>query len=174
MNSSEYETASTRDVEPPPPLDPAAVARVAKHLTLDAIALVSAYFETTGDDEPLPSGLPIGRTEPETGIEVDYEVSEDADAFGAIITFAALAPPDDYELYARFRLVYRVSRGAEFTKHELEQFVYWHAVVTVWPYWREFVGSILARAELPVLLPPLLELPNLDEASDGLRVSDRA
>lgn len=150
----------------PPPYHPEVVARIASRCDIINLELIGTHFQRT-DDRPLsianraidPDGI---------AISVDsWTLARAQQRLGCVLTFGVvfeeynnefdeLAP---YECIAKFRVTYQVRGDDEFTEDELTQFVHWHAVSDVWPYWREYLSNTLDRSGLPRFLVPLMTAP---------------
>ncbi|MCC5830871.1 MAG: hypothetical protein JJU36_15600 [Phycisphaeraceae bacterium] len=55
---------------------------------------------------------------------------------------------------ATFQLVYQLPEIDKYGKDQLQAFAEVNAVYNVWPYWREYVQSTLARMGLPTITMP--------------------
>jgi preprotein translocase subunit SecB len=148
----------------PPEYDRDAVARVAQRVQIRSIELVQAHFERS-DDEPLP-GAVASDSPPEIAIDYDWQLAPAEPLLGCVLRFAAIRKEDDapgYSIYADFRLLYDTRGDEELDGADANQFVLWNAVFNAWPYWREYVSSVVNRAGLPRFSVPLYPHPTLAE-----------
>ena len=53
---------------------------------------------------------------------------------------------------------YRVNEGAELEQEAIDEFATKNAIYHVWPYWREYLSTTLARAHLPPFTLPMFVL----------------
>jgi preprotein translocase subunit SecB len=141
---------------------------VAERVQIRSIELVQAHFERS-DDAPLP-GAVASDALPEIVIDYDWELATTEPLLGCVLRFAALRPAQEatgYSIYADFRLLYD-TRGEEgLDKVDANQFVLWNAVFNAWPYWREYVSSVVNRAGLPRFSVPLYPHPTLSGRSQA-------
>lgn len=143
-----------------PSYDAAAVGRVAGRVQILAVDLVASHFDRS-EAGPLP-GVAMASQAPEIGIDAAWELSEDTQILGCLLTFGTLfdsTDPAPYGLMARFRLVYSVSPGEPLQSADLENFTFWNAVFHGWPYWREYLSSTINRAHLPQFVVPVMLMP---------------
>lgn len=63
-----------------------------------------------------------------------------------------------FRVNVSFELVYKVPADLAPSEAELRAFGDTNAVFNAWPYWREFVQSMTARANLPPLTLPLFRV----------------
>jgi len=61
------------------------------------------------------------------------------------------------ELIAVFAAYYEVN--ADIQKESIEEFGKYNVGYHVWPYWREFASSMLARVRIPIVSLPLYTIP---------------
>lgn len=144
----------------PPPYDAAAVGRVAGRIEIQAVDLVGSHFERA-DDSPLPDET-APEPVPTLGIGgVEWRLSHDSRTLGCAINFAATFGGEarPYGIYARFRLTYTVEEGPELEPGDLDQFANWNVVFNAWPYWREYVASVVQRSNLPAFVVPVMGVP---------------
>lgn len=144
-----------------PARDDEAVLRVASQVQLHAIELVASFFQKS-DIAPLPGERVREGALPEIALEAEWDMDEDAGNLGCLITFGVVLLPDPppYTLIAQYRLLYELSDwDSQLGKADLEQFAYWEAVFNAWPYWREYLSSMLNRAHLPRFVAPLVPIP---------------
>lgn len=154
-HKSKGELEATRKLDGLPTLDADLLDRALTRFEIHSIELVGVHFERRDAAEPLGE-ISSDRT-PEIGIDATWEISKDNAFLGCILTFEALIPdPAPYHLVARFRVVYTIVFPEELTEDETVQFVWWDAMFTVWPEWREYFSSTLRRANLPAVTLPLL------------------
>jgi hypothetical protein len=143
--------------------DPDAVGRVAARVEIVSVELVDAHF-SRHDSGPLPDDRDQDAL-PATGIaEVDWAVNPARDTLGATVLFVAVfedeAQTQPYQVLATLRLVYALTEsGAQLSDSDLTAFVHWNGVFNAWPYWREFLSSTLARAQLPQFVAPVMGVP---------------
>jgi hypothetical protein len=142
----------------PPVLDSVSVARVATRVEVATVELVSASF-SRADNGPLPKIAPPNQ-EPELGRNIVWELQDQR--LGCRVEFGTIFkgvqdPP--YTVFAGFRVTYRVAPGDPLNKEDIDQFAHWNAVFNVWPYWREFLASMVSRGQLPPFLAPVMRLP---------------
>jgi preprotein translocase subunit SecB len=152
----------------PPEYDIDAVARVAGRVQIRSIELVQAHFERS-DDGPLP-GTVTSDAPPEIAIDYEWDLAPAEPLLGCVLRFAALKPDDDaasYSIDADFRLVYDTRGSDEIDGGDANQFVLWNAVFNAWPYWREYVSSVVNRAGLPRFSVPLYPHPTLTACTDS-------
>jgi hypothetical protein len=144
-----------------PVFDPEATGRVVKRVEIESVQLVSVLFDQE-NDVPLHSK----DWEPEVpdyqlGTEVHWKQSEEGDRLGCLLTFGIVFEEvkSPFQLVARFRATYQIASGERLTDEDLNQFAHWNATFNVWPFWRELVLSTLGRAELPMLVVPVMRVP---------------
>ena len=63
-----------------------------------------------------------------------------------------------FDSACKFVVEYSYPQSIEFSPGELRAFAHTNAVLNTWPYWREYVQSMAARASLPPLIVPLLQV----------------
>jgi hypothetical protein len=63
-----------------------------------------------------------------------------------------------FESTSRIVAEYSYPGGIDFTPGELRAFARTNALLNSWPYWREYIQTITARAGLPPLIAPLLQV----------------
>jgi len=63
-----------------------------------------------------------------------------------------------FDSTCKFVVEYSYPGGIEFTPGELRAFAHTNALLNTWPYWREYIQSMAARAGLPPLIAPLLQV----------------
>lgn len=148
-----------------PPYDPQAVGRVASNVELARVELVSSRFEQS-DDRAVPSDAYKRTSRPPTlGLDAQWELTEDAQQLGCIVVCASFLDETEndawFRLVTRFRALYDVDEGASLADDDVKLFVWWNAMLTVWPYWREFMSSMLRRAGFPSFTAPLLPEPQM-------------
>lgn len=72
-------------------------------------------------------------------------------------------------IMATFELTYLVPKETKVTQEQLNDFARLNGMYNVWPYWREFVQSMVTRMNLPPLVLPLFRVKDavkqLEEAS---------
>lgn len=112
--------------------------------------------------EAAGAGPPLGAVEPvRLSADLDSEV-EHADSEGVDFAVTLRVACDEtltFHIEATFLARYRFADGAKpASKIELEAFRKSHAVLTVWPYLREFVQTIAARMGFPTEPLPLIRL----------------
>ncbi len=59
---------------------------------------------------------------------------------------------------AEFELKYKLPKDISASKRDLNAFAEMNGVFNVWPYWREFIQSMVTRMNLPPLTLPLFRL----------------
>lgn len=154
----------TGEIQPPPDPDPAKIGRVGARVELRAIELIGCHFDRA-DDGPFPTTAPAET--PEFAMGAAWELDEDAGLLGCVLTFGAdFEDAGPYSLIARYRATYSVGPSEDLSDDDIEQFAQWNAVFNVWPYWREFVGTILDRADLPRIAVPIMRIP-VARAAEG-------
>jgi hypothetical protein len=141
-----------------PPYDAAAVGRIAARIEIRRVDLIGSHFDRA-DAGPIPTEA-VGDASPEIGINFDWKFSKDHTMLGCVLTFGTILEGDrPYRLLARFRLVYSVKGELRPASSDIEQFVKWNAVFHAWPYWREYLSSVINRAHLPQFIAPVLPVP---------------
>lgn len=146
----------------PPPIDPAAVGRLANRVEILNVELVYAHFERA-DDGPVADAS-TSDTKPDIAIDVDWDSGDASDRLlGCLLRFATIWEEADnvepYRLLAEFRLTYSVQGEESLDEADVKQFVHWNALFNAWPYWREYLSSTLNRAGLPRFQIPVLGVP---------------
>ena len=144
----------------PVPYDPIAVGRVASRVEIFSIELLASSFDRA-DDGPLPEEFG-GEFVPEIGVGgIEAAVSADGSTLGCVANFVATfdEDPEPYSAYARFRLLYSIEEGPQLDPSDVRQFAEWNAVFNAWPYWREYVSSVVNRAQLPRFVVPVMGIP---------------
>ena len=150
---------STGASEGPPPLDSAAVSRVVPRVEISTVELLSASFSRP-DEGPLPDQVRHGT--PEMGVSVAWELNDGV--LGCRIDFGTVFRDRDdapFEIFAAYRVIYILAPGDPPIPQDINQFAHWNAVFNVWPYWRELVGNLLARAGMPAFMVPVVRVPVL-------------
>lgn len=141
-----------------PEYEPATVDRVARRAQIRAIELVHSHF--AADDAPFRS---TSRESPsfEVGINYEWQLSGDYSQLACVLNFATVFAKDEppFDVTASFRMLYSLAEPTELTEPAIEQFVWWDAVFTAWPYWREYLASHLSRAGFDNALVSSLPLP---------------
>ncbi|MHB1559967.1 MAG: hypothetical protein ACYC61_21155 [Isosphaeraceae bacterium] len=66
-------------------------------------------------------------------------------------------------IQAKFVISYSLDKLDDLNQENVEAFAGTNAVYNVWPYWREFVQSTVARMGLPPLTIPVFRLPTSEE-----------
>ena len=64
--------------------------------------------------------------------------------------------PAPYAVQCEYRVLYLVT-NPDLTGEAIEQIAYWDSTKVAWPYFRADLSSILARADLPQLVLPMLQ-----------------
>ncbi|MEX2119056.1 MAG: hypothetical protein WD847_05540 [Pirellulales bacterium] len=108
----------------------------------------------TGPPSELHQSITItpgrSKTEPDVMIKVGFLLAPKSDTGGG------------FRIHAEFALLYRFPSLKGITDRQIEEFGRVDAVVAAWPYWREFIQSMLARIGLPQLkVQPLLRADKL-------------
>jgi hypothetical protein len=145
------------DVDGLPAYDEAAVRRVEERVVISSLTLRQAYFES-----PHPKDLPSVEESPNGlvplfGLGGDWS-SKNGDLVCDLtfITVPEGTNGNTYSMTASYRAIYNVQGSLDDVENDLEQFVYWSALYDVWPYWREFHSSTVARSGEPAPLAPIL------------------
>lgn len=146
-----------------PGRDPESLSRVVRRVDVTSVELVQADFERY-DDLLAPVDI-VTEAVPDIALNVDWALHRVDDVTGALlclITFATVFAddPPPYFIGARLRLTYSLDNPAEATEQELEQFCHHNAMFNAWPYWREFVSSIVNRGQLPRFVVPVMRMPS--------------
>lgn len=150
------------DATGPPTFNAALVGKVARYVEIANVELVGAHYSRT-DDGLEAATLPADAV-PDFSISVGWAL--DDDRLTCLLTFGTTfdiededvsAPP--YQIVGRFRLTYSLAGDESFSDEELDQFAHWNAVFNAWPYWREFVSSMVNRGQLPRFLVPVMGVP---------------
>lgn len=122
-----------------------------------SVDLVGANFVRV-DDDPLPTAR--ADAIPQMGYRPEWKLSEDGSVLGCAVTFGTVFDEEaPYEITARFRLLYAVSRGDALSPRDITQFAAWNAIFNAWPYWREYVSSTINRGHLPAFVVPVMRVP---------------
>ncbi len=152
--------AQTTEVSGIPPRDDEAILRVASQVQLNAIEMVASYFQKR-DMTPLPGERVREDLLPEIALEAEWDMDEERGALGCLVTFGVVLPdPPPYTLMARYRVLYELADwDTRLEAEDLDQFANWEAVFNAWPYWREYLSSMLNRAHLPRFVAPLVPIP---------------
>jgi hypothetical protein len=64
-------------------------------------------------------------------------------------------------LVAQYASDYRVTKLGEIPQVALDEFALKNAAFHVWPYWREYIQSTLARMQLPPFSLPMYQVPKV-------------
>jgi preprotein translocase subunit SecB len=129
-----------------------------KRVQFKNIELMGAHFERS-DDHPIPQES-VSDTPPDIGINVAWEHNDESRVLGCVLTFGAtFDSTGPYSLIAQFRLLYSIDEGEPLAPSDIEHFVHWNAAFNAWPYWREYLSSTIARANLPSFLLPVMKVP---------------
>lgn len=153
----------------PPPFNASLVGKVARYVEIANVELVGAHYSRT-DDGLEATTLPADAI-PDFSIAVAWAL--DDGKLTCVLTFGTTFDMDDdegedvpappYQIVGRFRLSYSLAGDASFSDEELDQFAHWNAVFNAWPYWREFVSSMVNRGQLPRFLVPVMGVPKSAE-----------
>jgi Uncharacterized protein conserved in bacteria (DUF2188) len=167
------EAAGSDKPSGPPAWDGTAVGRVAGCVEILNVELVGAHFDRS-DADVLPTEIGALPT-PDFAISVDWELSDERSVLGCLLGFATIfEEPEPYTVVAQFRLTYALERAGELTDHDFEQFAHWNAVFNAWPYWREYVSSIISRAQLPQVIVPVMGVPRSGSGQPTQQVAGTA
>lgn len=145
--------------------------RIVRAAALKQIRLVKASAFTEIDSPASIDGLPIMRFSHDGEaiqcncgefrvlaklyLEVIDEETAEADTNGDAFV------KDPFVLVtAEFELLYKLPEEFEATDEELEAFASLNGVFNAWPYFREFVQSMITRMGLPVITIPLFRMPS--------------
>ena len=147
-----------------PKLAPDMLAKSLAGVQVRKVELVHSRFSRT-DDGPLPPGF-TAEGAPEVVIDVDWEISDDRVTLGCLVRTATVfpsaaddegdGPADPYAVQCEYRVLY-VVRDSTLTDDHLSQIAYWDATKVAWPYFRADLSSVLARADLPQVILPILQ-----------------
>lgn len=159
----------------PETADPAAIARVARHVEIHGIRLraidASIQIEPAGLDPDWVSDVI-------TGVYTEIaRVAQDRRDFATLVNFFAAykrawitgdkepefdpEDPPDVEVWARFELSYSGLDPEQYSDKDLEHFAAFNSVFNAWPYWRELAQTTSQRMGLSPLVIPVFRLPNL-------------
>lgn len=160
--------STQQETSVPPKLDSNAVSRVATAVEIENIELVGSHYERD-DDAPRPASLHANET---PGIRIGLEWGVHHPLLVVVASFATAfaVEPQPYSIVARFRLTYRLDTEDPPDPGDVEQFAHWNAMFNAWPYWREFVASIINRGQLPRFVVPVMGVPRAapDDGLDSL------
>lgn len=67
-------------------------------------------------------------------------------------------------LIAKYASDYRVTKDGEIPQEALDEFALKNAGFHVWPYWREYIQSTLARMQLPPFTLPMYQVPKVHKS----------
>lgn len=165
MKDFENDSGAQAKLEGIPAYDADAVGRIAARVELARIELVSSHFDQF-DDRPLPTNAPnLNSTLPTLGLDAEWAVSEDNRQLGCIVICASFTEQAEgstwFRLVTRFRALYDVDGTSPMAEEDVQLFVWWNTLLTVWPYWREFMSSMLRRSGFPTFTAPLLPEPQM-------------
>jgi hypothetical protein len=151
--------AGSAEDQRPDKYDPEAALRVEELIEFERIELIRSHFEVLADD---PTESPPLEPQPiKVGYDVRWQPNEAHTVLGCIITFGTLdSDHDDLRAYAAFRVTYSVRRPTELADYDANQFVWYHAVYSLWPYWREHLDGMVRSANMPSPLMPNLRAPH--------------
>lgn len=147
------------DEAAPPRYDVAAVSRVANRVKIKDVELIGTHYERV-DDGIQPRALPAD-VEPNFGINVEWGLIEDKTRLTCVLTFGTVFEDEvePYTIVGRFRLSYSIDDATDLEPSDFDQFAHWNAMFNAWPYWREFVSSIINRGRLPRFIVPVMGVP---------------
>ncbi len=72
-----------------------------------------------------------------------------------------------------FAADYRAPRGSKFSPLDVRAFTSTNALMNMWPYWREYIQSMAARANLPFVTVPLLQIRPASPRPTPKRIKSR-
>lgn len=151
-------------IEGPPPADQSALARISKIVNLRSIDLICLDFSVL-DQGPIPVDTSPTPPPSGTGVDVDYQISADVHLFGCVFTFITEVPGENgWDCSMSYRMLYDIEPDESLSDTDLQQFLWWDALITVWPFYREQLISTVQRAGLPKFV--VATLPALTTASD--------
>jgi hypothetical protein len=144
---------------PPPPFDAALVSRLAHNVEIVSVDLIGAHFSRQ-DDGALPAAVG-GDLVPDAAIAVEWAIDDDEHILGCLITFGTFFENrrEPYRVVAKFRVIYEVNPEIRPNTKEINQFAHWNAMFNVWPYWREYLATMIGRAHLPNFVAPVMAVP---------------
>lgn len=124
---------------------------------LQEIRLLSCSATCEGVAIPPPPHISIG-----INIQVG-RLDEPPERIGAFTTFTLTASHKDkpagptIEIKARFQVMYLFRSSIEnWSANAFDTFGHFQVLPHVWPYWREFVQSLVSRMGMPTIRVPLL------------------
>ena len=132
---------------------------VSRAVQIESVTLTGVAMNTDLEEEPGSELLRLsqryrGRHEP---------VPPDSDTVSVRVDFKFEAhttkdgEPDRRvaEIEAEFRVVYRTESSSEFPADSLQHFAELNGTYNAWPYWRELVQSLTARAGMSGVIVPV-------------------
>ena len=126
---------------------------------IEGVRLVEATAETKARS-PSDTGAVKLLTDQKAEIS---EQRDDGTFFVAVTMRATLAPGETeaekkplVSITTSFELQYRVSKDFPVNAETLATFAETNGIYNAWPYWREFVQSMVARMGLPPVMLPVL------------------
>ncbi len=141
------------------------ISRLIAAAQIEDIRLVEASVRST-IRSPKDIGPVDFRIRPNASVK---ERHKDGTLFVLAVIEARLVPPGKggdpaVSVKAEFELRYRLPKGLKASRRELNTFAEVNGIFNVWPYWREFIQSMVARMNLPPLILPLFRLAGRTKA----------
>lgn len=140
--------------------------QLASHVSRD-VALESIVLKSAHLDVPSPD-VDLTRMGVKNQFRARYEFAAKSSQLRVLIAFVLdLELPEEpaksiLHLGAEYSVAYRVPEGREYSALELENFAELNGALNVWPYWRELVHTVVARAGLgSITLPVFRAVPKV-------------
>ena len=124
---------------------------------IEGVRLVEATAETKARS---PSDT--GAVKLLTDYKAEVHEQQDGGTFFVVATMRASLVPKEAEgnplfsVTTSFELQYRIPKEFSVDSKTLATFAETNGIFNIWPYWREFVQSIVARMGLPPVMLPVL------------------
>ncbi|MDZ4685724.1 MAG: hypothetical protein SH850_11715 [Planctomycetaceae bacterium] len=131
---------------------------VASRIQIDSVRIFETHAHARLENGKLPSHLELHRTAITTQDDAAKQiVVQVAFRFGANYV-QDFAPVERSSLFisAGYRATYTIKKPGKATDEQLDAFGELNAVYNLWPYWREYVQSVLCRMGLPPFAIPVL------------------
>ena len=109
----------------------------------------------------------------ESGLKVLSTRNPNGENIGVLVTMNLRGFPKEedssedqaavFQIRADFAVEYKLLSPVDFDDAQLDAFGKMNGVFNTWPYWREFVQSILCRMGLPAITLPVLQAAALEK-----------
>lgn len=147
--------------------------RIGAMADLESVRLLDSSFTFRPADTAKPKSRGGGGREYEVSVSTSERGQLRDAALAVTITFriscVALVGREGVEIFhskCSFRLDYLLPKGLGASPREIRAFSKTNALLNAWPYWRELIHGMAARAGMPPVVTPLLKM--VPKRSDDL------